>query len=77
MAEIVFNDLRTVQGINVKIPHIIEIGARDDTGRIVLRAVFTITNLKINQPASDSLLAPNFTGAEQFWDSDEKKLVSQ
>ncbi|MCD9188197.1 MAG: hypothetical protein LUM44_17400 [Pyrinomonadaceae bacterium] len=77
LAELLLNDLRTVPGINVKIPHNVEVGARDETGNLNLKAVFTVTKLKVNQTLDDTLLAPNFAGAEKFWDSDTKTFVNQ
>lgn len=77
LVEVLLSDLRTVQGINAKIPYIVEVGARDETGRLTLKAVFTITNLKINQTLGDTLLAPNFAGSERYWDSDAKSFVEQ
>lgn len=77
LVEILLSDLRVVQGINVKVPHVIEVGARDETGRLVLRAVFTTTKLKLNQQIAAELLAPNFVGAESFWNSDSKSFVQQ
>lgn len=75
LVKIVLNDTRNVEGINVKIPHSIEVGANDDTDRMVLRAGFEIKKLKINQPIAEGLLAPNFEDAERFWDSDAKTFV--
>lgn len=77
LVEVLLSDLRTVQGINAKIPYTIEVGARDDTGRLVMKVVFTITNLKINQTLGDGLLSTNFAGAERYWDSDAKNFVAQ
>ena len=77
LVEILLSDLRTVQGINVKIPYIVEVGARDETGNLVLRATFTINSLKVNQTLNESLLAPSFVGVEKYWDSDSKAFVEQ
>lgn len=77
LAEILLKDMRAVQGINVKIPYIVEVLARDETGRATLKATFTITKLKINQAFADSLLAANFAGAESYWNSDEKSFDEQ
>jgi hypothetical protein len=74
LAEILLKDMRAVQGINVKMPYIVEVVARDETGRATLKAVFTITKLKMNQTLEESLLSPNFAGAESYWNSDEKKF---
>ena len=74
---VVLNDLKKVEGINVKIPHSIGIAASDDTGRVVLNAVFNIKKLKVNQPATNNLFEPNFDGAERFWDSDAKTFVNK
>lgn len=77
LVEILSNDLRNVPGIGVKIPYLIEVGARDETGKVVLRAVYTIKNLKINQTLANDVFAQNFAGAEQRWDSDAKAFVKQ
>lgn len=77
LVEILLSDLRIVQGINVKIPYIVEVGARDETGNLILRATFTINSLKVNQTLNESLLAPNFVGVEKYWDSDSKAFVEQ
>ncbi|HEY0771345.1 MAG TPA: hypothetical protein VGD31_13525, partial [Sphingobacteriaceae bacterium] len=77
LVEILLSDLRAVQEFNAKVPYTVEVGARDDSGRLVLKAVFTITNLKINQTLGDDKLSPNFSGAERFWDSDTKNFVAQ
>lgn len=77
LVEILLSDMRTVQGINVKVPFAAEVGARDESGVLVMRAVYTINNLKINQILPEGSLSPNFTGSEQFWDSDTKSFTSQ
>lgn len=77
LVEVLLSDLRTVQGMNAKIPYVVEVGARDDAGRLVLKTVFTITTLKINQTFADNLLAPNFAGSERYWDSDKKMFAEQ
>jgi hypothetical protein len=77
LVEVLLSDLRTVPGINAKIPYVIEVGSRDETGRLALKSVFTITSLKINQSFPDNLLAPNFAGPERYWDSDKKSFVQQ
>jgi hypothetical protein len=77
LAEILLKDMRAVQGINIKIPYIVEVLARDETGRATLKATFTITKLKINQAFADSLLSANFAGAESYWNSDEKSFDEQ
>jgi hypothetical protein len=74
LAEILLKDMRAVQGINVKIPYVVEVLARDETGRVTLKAAFTITKLKINQAFEDTLLAADFAGAESRWNSDEKSF---
>ncbi len=75
LVEILLNDMRSVQGLTVKFPYIIEVGARDDNGAMAMKAKYTITQLKINQQFETNLLSPNFAGAEKFWDSDAKSFL--
>jgi hypothetical protein len=74
LAEILLKDMRVTPGINVKIPYNVEVIARDETGRVTLKAVFIITKLKINQAFADTLLAANFADAQSYWNSDERKF---
>jgi hypothetical protein len=74
--EVLLQDLRPAEGVGVNIPHTVQVGARDETGKMVLKAVFTITKLKINQTFGDASFSPNFAGAVNYWDSDAKSFVN-
>ncbi len=77
IVEVILNDLRSTGTFGVKFPHSIEVLARDEKNRVALKAVFTVTTLKINEPVAEKLFAPNFEGAERFWDSDAKGFTEQ
>ncbi|MGQ0542399.1 MAG: hypothetical protein ACT4O9_11210 [Blastocatellia bacterium] len=77
LIEVLLNDQRFVNGSTVRLPHQIEVGARDETGRVVLRAVYTITTLKINQPLPAGALSRVFPGTESYWNSDTKSFTPQ
>ncbi|MGB7069433.1 MAG: hypothetical protein WBD22_08045 [Pyrinomonadaceae bacterium] len=74
LVSIILNDSRRIDGFEVEVPHSIEVGAHDSSGRVVMTAVFTITNLDINKDPQKSI-SPDLKKADQIWDSDKRTFV--
>lgn len=77
LVEIFLNDQRFVSGSKVRIPHQIEVGARDETGRVVLRAVYVLKSLKINQALANESFSRAFPDTDKYWNSDTKEFTIQ
>jgi hypothetical protein len=74
VAEVLLRDFRDVRNFNPKVAHQLEIGARDDAGRLALHADYRINKLRINEGTAKAAFAPSFPGAEKYWNSDARSF---
>lgn len=73
----IMTDHRDTAGFNGKIPYVIETVAYDATGRVNFRLLYSITELKINQPVADEQTGFSPGEYEKIWDSQKYKLVDK
>jgi hypothetical protein len=75
LAEVVFNDFRSVPNFQRLIPHRVEVAARKPNGEIALTATYQLRNLQVNDASISNSFSPTFEGAEKYWDNDAKDFV--